>query len=158
MNDYHTHAMHHIEAVGAVWSDITDNFMALMAFGPDIYRPMMGGVYEGEPLLIVSHALNLDTGYLAAMHEVGHLASGHLEVVARLQGPWNPEFRRTIVGLEAEAWRWAFANALPVSDRAVELAVQAFQTYLNDFGWGSFSPADLPDVMATHFTRKAVAA
>lgn len=158
MHHYETHAMSHIRRARAVWIDITQDFSSLFMFGSDIHKPMMGAVYYGPPLRVVTQRLTTEAGYLAAMHEVGHINSGHTELTKELQGPWNPEYRRRIVGLEAEAWHWAFTNALPVSDSTVELAVQAFKSYIRDFGWGEWTPADLPDVMAAHFDREAVAA
>lgn len=78
--------------------------------------------------LIDVHVGGWDDGkvaYFAALHELGHVGSGHL--LPGAPSPWSSE----VVETEAEAWDWALRHAQEEPDEEVRFHIR--QHYLGSY-------------------------
>src|SRR5690242_8977656 len=151
--NYRLDAFEHMEELGAYWRNIQDDFQAYLLSPFDVGNPRFGITYSD--LGVSSMPIVDETTYMTAMHETGHIANGHIQKFQRCRR----ELRRVIVRWEAEAWAWAFDNAIsPPSESAVEGAVLSFRSYLvpEQFEWTEDDLDALPDAMKRHHTMSHI--
>lgn len=160
---YRVDALLHINRLKARWLDIREDFSAIFIASPvDLARQNFGYTERRDGHMVVStHPIENEIVYMTAMHEIGHIASGHFEMDSR-------EFLRLkeqrLVLWEIQAWQWAFANSIiPFTGELLDNAVWALGTYLRDYSlhreekWYDLLPTEMLEHPAL-YRREFVAA
>lgn len=115
-----------------------------MKFDPKNDAFVMKRAWDGQIGIYFSDTGNPDTSYIAAMHELGHIALKH-----ESEPLWH---RRAgivsdkMLSQEIEAWEWAFENSVtPINDEILLHMYKNLSTYTDQQErWLRFSDGWLP--------------
>lgn len=160
---YRVDALLHINRLKARWLNIQEDFDAIFIASPtDLARENFGYTERRDGHMVVStHPIQNEVVYMTAMHEIGHIASGHFEMDPH---EFRSTKRRRLVLWEIQAWQWAFANSIiPLTGELLDNAVWALGTYLRDHSlhledeWYDLLPAEMLEHPAL-YRRELVAA
>ena len=143
-HDYKADVEQWMQRFDVHWYDIRDDLQALQMYGFRLLVDNSLGMVEFRYDLLTNrmqqriktHPVETEDAYFAAMHELGHVANEDWKRLPTASwGKVLPHEAANLLRAEAEAWAWAYENAIVTpSDYVLQSTQAGFYSYIRDYG------------------------